>query len=86
MLFLAKKTYLSRMSDGDSIIQHIHPFNIIINQLLSIDIEIIEKEKCRSLLCSFLGSWDNLVMAIRSNNTTLNINEMVASILFDVMR
>ena len=30
--------------------------------------------------------WDNLVMAIGSNNTTLKIDDVVASLLFEEMR
>jgi hypothetical protein len=46
-----------------------------------VDIKIIEEEKCISLLCSFPGPCDNLVVAIGSNNTTLNIDEVVVAVL-----
>ena len=45
-LFLRKKLYLMRMSDGDSVIEHLNAFNTVISQLLSIDIKITEEEKC----------------------------------------
>lgn len=41
---------------------------------------------CVSLLCSLPDSWDGLVIAIRSNNTTLKIDDVVASILLEEMR
>lgn len=66
------------MSDGDSVIEHLNAFNIVIGQLLSVDIKITKKEKCISLLCSLQDSWDNLVMAIGRNNTTLKIDDVVA--------
>ena len=69
------------MNDVDSVIEHLNAFNTIISQLFSMDIKISEEEKCINLLCSLLDSWDNLVMAIGSNNTTLKINTMVATLL-----
>ena len=45
------------------------------------DIKIIEEEKCISLLCSFPDSWDSLAMVFGSNNTTLKIDDVVASLL-----
>ena len=44
-LFLQKKLYLMRMSDGDSVIEHLNAFNTIISQLLSMDINITKEEK-----------------------------------------
>jgi hypothetical protein len=72
-LFLRKKLYLLRMSDGNSMTEHLNAFNTILSQLWYVDIKIIEEEKCISLLCSFLDSWDSLVMAIGSNTTTLSL-------------
>ena len=48
------------------------------------DIKINEEEKCISLLCSLSDSWDNLVLAIGSNNT--KICDVVASLLLEEMR
>jgi hypothetical protein len=51
-----------------------------------VDIKITDEEKCISLLCSFPGSWDNLVVAIGSNTTTLALEDMVAPLLYEEMR
>jgi hypothetical protein len=83
--FLRKKLYLLRISDGDSVTKHLNAFNTIISQLLFVDIKITE-EKCISMLCSLLNSSDNLVMAIRSNNTTLKLDDVVATLLSEEMR
>jgi hypothetical protein len=85
-LFLWKKLYLLRMSDGSSVTEHLNAFNIVISQLLSVDIKITKEEKCISLLCSFPDSWDSLVMAIGSNSTTLMLEDVVASLLSEEMR
>ena len=75
-----------RMSDGISMTEHLNAFNTILIQLLYVDIKITEEEKCIILLCYFTNSWDNLVMAIGSNTTTLVLEDMVASLLSEEMR
>jgi hypothetical protein len=57
------------MSDDSSITENLNSFNTIISQLSSIDIKIVEEEKCISIFSSFLDSCDSLVMAIRINST-----------------
>jgi hypothetical protein len=85
-LFLRKKLYLLRMSDGGSVTEYLNAFNTIISQLLFVDIKIIEEEKCISIPCSLSNSWDNLVVAIGSNNTTLKIDDVIATLLSEEMR
>ena len=70
-LFLQKKLYNLRMKDGDSVIEHLNAFNVVVSQLLSIDIKISDEDKCISLLCPIPNSWDSLVIAIGSNTTAL---------------
>jgi hypothetical protein len=50
------------------------------------DIKITKEEKCISLLCFFPNSWDSLVMAIKSNATTLALEYLVASLLLEEMK
>jgi hypothetical protein len=85
-LFLKNKLYLLRMSDGSSVTEHLNVFNTIISQLSFVDIKITEEEKCIILLCSFPNSWDNLVVAIGSNTTTLALEDVVSSLLSEEMR
>jgi hypothetical protein len=70
-LFLIKKLYLLRMRDSSSLTNNLNAFNIVLIKLLYVDINITNEEKCIILLCSFPGSWDNLVVAIGSNTTIL---------------
>jgi len=70
-LFLRKKLYLLRMSDGSSVNEKLNVFNTVLIQLSSVDIKIIDEEKCINLLCYFPDSRDSLVMVIGSNTTTL---------------
>ena len=51
-----------------------------------VDIKISNEDKCISLLCSLLDSWDSLVIAIGSNTTTLNFDDIVSGLLLEEMR
>jgi hypothetical protein len=85
-LFLRKKLYNLRMRDGDSVAEHLNAFNTVVSQLVSVDIKISDEDKCISLLCSLLDSWDSLVVAIGSNTTSLKFEEVVSSLLSEEMR
>jgi len=85
-LFLWKKLYNLRMKDGDSVIEHLNAFNNVVIQLASVDIKISDEDKCISLLCSLSYSWDSMVIAIGSNATTLQFDEIVSSLLMEEMR
>jgi len=49
----------------------------MINKLLSVVISVTKEEKCISMLCSLPNSWDNLVVAIESNATTMDLDDVV---------
>eukprot|EP00253_Pinus_taeda_P017061 PITA_17061 len=85
-LFLRKKLYNLRMKDRDSVKKLLNAFNTMVSQLLSIDIKILDEDKCISLFCSLPDSWDSLVIAIGSNATTLKFDEIVSSLLTKEMR
>eukprot|EP00253_Pinus_taeda_P004569 PITA_04569 len=85
-LFLRKKLYNLRMKDGDSLIEHLNAFNTVVSQLSSVDIKISNEDKCISLLYSLPDSWDSLVIAIGSNATALQFDEIVSALLTEEMR
>ena len=79
--FLHKNLYLLRMNEIDSVIYHLNAFNTIVNKWLSMDVKITEEEKCFNLLFSFPDSWYSLVVVIGIDNTTINIDNVVASLV-----
>ena len=74
------------MKDGDLVTEHMNAFNTVLSQLLSVDIKNSDEDKCISLLCSLPDSWDSLVIAIGSNEATLQFDEIVSSLLMEEMR
>jgi hypothetical protein len=60
-LFLRKKLYNARMRDGDSMEENWNSFNVVVSQLVSIEIKILDEHKCITLLCSLPNSWESLV-------------------------
>jgi hypothetical protein len=74
------------MRDGDSVVEHLNTFNIVLSQLVSIEIKISDEDKCISLLCSLPDLWDSLVVAIGSNTNALKFDEVVSSLLSEEMR
>ncbi len=85
-LFLPKNLYNLRMKDGDSMIENLNAFNTLVSQLVSIDIEISDEDKCISLFCSLLDSWHSLVIAIGSNAISFHFDEIDSSLLTKEMR
>ena len=80
-LFLRKKLYNLRMKDGDSVTEHLNAFNTMVSQLSYVEIKIADEDKCISLLCSLPDLWDSLVIAIGSNATALQFDEIVSALL-----
>jgi hypothetical protein len=69
------------MRGGDLMEEHLNDFNNVVSQLVSIEIKILDEDKCISLLCTLPDSWDSLVVAIGSNTTALKFDEVVSSLL-----
>ena len=75
------------MEDGDSMKEHLNVFNTLAIQLIFVDINMEEEDKCITLLCSLPDSWDNLVVAIGSSTkSTLKFEDIVSSLLSEEMR
>jgi hypothetical protein len=54
--------------------ENINAFNTMVSQLVSVDIKLAEEDKSITLLCTFLDSSHNLVVAIGSTTqSSLNI-------------
>jgi hypothetical protein len=74
------------MRDGDSMVDNLNAFNNVVSQLVSVEIKILDEDKCISLLYSLPESWNSLVVAKGRNTTTLKFDEVVSSLLSKEMR
>jgi hypothetical protein len=74
------------MKDGDLVTKHLKTFNIVVSQLLYVGIKISDEDKCISFLCSLPDSRDSLMVARGSNTTTLSFDDVVSSLLSEMMR
>jgi hypothetical protein len=66
--------------------KNLNSFNTVVSQLLSVDINISNEDKCINLMFSLLDSWDSMVVAIGSYTTILSFNDGVSSLLSEEMR
>ena len=60
---------------------HLSTFNNVVINFSFVDIKISDEDKCISLLCSLPNSWDSMIIAIGSNTTTLNFDDIVSALL-----
>jgi len=72
------------MIEGESMIDHVNEFNTIVSQLTSIKVKFDEEVSALLVLCSFLESWNSLVMVVSnsiSSSNTLKFDVIVGVIL-----
>ena len=81
-LYLQKKLFRLRMDENDTITEHLNVYNTMVSQLTFVGIKMDEEDKCITLLCSLLDSWDNLIVAIGSvSQVNLKFDEIISSLL-----
>jgi len=76
-LYLKSKLFSMKMKEGESIIEHLNSFNLLLSQLASVDVEVNEEDKCILLLCSLPESWENVILSITTNLTNLKLDTLV---------
>jgi hypothetical protein len=87
-VFLMKRLFNMKMSEGGSITDHLNEFNMVTNQLSSIKVDFDDEVRDFVILCSLLKSWNGLVMAISnsvSGSNTLKFDDVVGVILSEEM-
>jgi hypothetical protein len=87
-VFLLKILFNMKMSEGGSVVDHLNEFNTITNQLSSIKVDFDDEVRALLILCSFLESWNGLVMVVSnsvSGSNTLKFDDVVGVILSEEM-
>ena len=83
-VFLTIRLFSMKMSEGGSIADHLNDLNRVKNQLSSIGVNFDDEVRALLILCSFLESWDGLVMAASnyvSGSITLKFDDVIVVIL-----
>jgi hypothetical protein len=61
-VFLMKRLFNMKMSEGGSVVDHLNEFNMVTNQLISVKVDFDDEVRALLILCSFPESWNGLVM------------------------
>ena len=83
-VFLMKRLFNMKMSEGGSIADHLIDFNTVTSQLSSVGVKFDDEVRALLFLCSLPESWNGLVMAISnsiSRSSTLKFDDVFNAIL-----
>ena len=87
-VFLMKRLFNMKMSEGGSIADHLNDFNTVTSQLCSVGVNFDDEVRALLFLCSLPESWNGLVMAISNSvsvSSTLKFDDVVGAILSEQM-
>jgi hypothetical protein len=87
-VFLMKRLFNMKMSEGGSVADHLNEFNMVTNQLSFVKVDFDDEVGALLILCSLLESWNDLVMAVSnsvSGSNTLKFDDVVGVILSEEM-
>ena len=83
-VFLMKRLFNMKMSEGGSVVDHLNEFNTVTNQLSSVKVDFDDEVKALLILCSFPETWNGLVMVVSNfvfGSSTLKLDDVVGVIL-----
>ena len=87
-VFLMKRLFNMKMSEGGSITDHLNDFNTVTNQLSSVGVNFDDEVRALLILCSLPKSWDGLAMVVCnyvSGSSTLKFDDVIGVILSEEM-
>jgi hypothetical protein len=82
-VFIMKCLFNMKMSEGESVVDHLNEFNMVTNQLSSVGINFDDEVMALLILCSLPKKWNGLVMVVSnyvSNSNTLKF-DVVAGVI-----
>jgi glucose-6-phosphate isomerase len=66
-VFLMKRLFNMKMSEGGSVAHHLNEFNTVTNQLSSVKVDFDDEVRALLILCSLPERWNVLVMAVSNS-------------------
>ena len=85
-VYLKKQLYGLRINEGTTVLKHLNFFNKVISELLTVDVNIDEKDKALILLSSLQESYDYIVTTILCSKETLILEEVTPTLLSNEIR
>ena len=88
-VFLMKRLFNMKMSEGGSVADHLNEFNTVTNQLSSVKVDFDDEVRALLILCSLPESWNVLVMDVSnyvSGSNNSKFDDVVGVILSEKMR
>ena len=88
-VFLMKRLFNMKMSEGGSVANHLNEFNTLTSQLSSVKVNFHDEVRDLLILCSLPERWNILVMAISNSvpsSNTLKFDDVVGVILSEEMQ
>jgi hypothetical protein len=88
-VFLMKRLFNMKMSEGGSVADHLNEFNTVTNQLSSVKVDFDDEVRDLLILCSLPEIWNGLVMVVSnsvSSSNTLKFDDVVGVILSEEMQ
>ena len=74
------------MKEVTKMLEHLHFFNKVISELLTVNVKIDEEDKTLILLNSFSQSYDHIVITMFYGKKTLILEEVAATLLSNEIR
>jgi hypothetical protein len=88
-VFIMKRLFNMKMSEGGSVADHLNEFNMVTNKLSSVKVDFDDEVRALLILCSLLESCNGLVMVVInsiSGSNTLKFYDVVGVILSEEMQ
>ena len=82
-VFLMKRLFNMKMSEGGSVANHLNEFNTLTSQLSSVKVNFDDEVRALLILCSLQERWNSLVMAV--SNSVPSSNTLLSMIMFLVL-
>jgi hypothetical protein len=85
-VFLMKRLFNMKMSEGGFVANHLNEFNVVTNQLSSIKVDFDDKFRALLILFSFPESYNGLVMAVSNSVFGSNTLKLMMLVVLSLMR
>jgi hypothetical protein len=88
-VFIVKRLFNMKMSEGGYVADHLNEFNMVTNKLSSVKVNFDDEVRALLISCSLPERWNGLVMVVSnsvSGSNTLKFDDVVGVILSEEMR